>query len=544
MVDFFSSLSVTSLVGAFAFLALIVPLVLHLLSRNPGRHVIVGSLSLIKHAQTQSVTEIRLTDLLLLILRLLVLALLALYLMGLVLEGTRPSLDSKAQAFVTPAWQQTMGADAFSALADTFERENITLLDTPGSLQALVRAGENAQATAAPHLYRTNLLADWRLLAGLPLGGVQVSEQKLSDTATKALQQTAPHTLHLTLLPPGAADKGAAAKDAATKDTADIMALAARISADQTLQITASLANPHSTDGNTAVGSNRPSTNTESADTESNASESLTAPNSSHTSTAPHADLHLALWLSSAQPTPADLASLPPHVPVLNIAAEPTLTFAQEAATWPFYPYTRFAVFQLADLPPANTASPSTVLWRSDISGAPLLSVRSLAGRSVYRLHVALAPSASTLLDQPTALTALSETFAAIAASTRQPTSLTGPEDAGPRYARPERASTKTGPLDLAGADIQSRWQERYLHAAVTLSPNAASAAPEGSQPSAASPSSTGQQPAERAHSREEAHAVRAHTLRAHTLGPWLLVCAIILWGIERLVSEGRRRRA
>lgn len=87
--------------GLFALTALVVPLLIHLLSRSRGQRVLVGNIELFRHIRQQRASQIRLVQWLLLALRLLMLIVAALLLAGLARQGLAPPADDIA--YVTPA---------------------------------------------------------------------------------------------------------------------------------------------------------------------------------------------------------------------------------------------------------------------------------------------------------------------------------------------------------------------------------------------------------------------------------------------------------
>lgn len=83
--------------GFWAFTALAVPIIVHLLHRGKRKHVLVGSVRFLKGRQTQTLAQIRLTERRLLALRLLVFSLLALLL-------TKPHLERSLSPLPATGW--------------------------------------------------------------------------------------------------------------------------------------------------------------------------------------------------------------------------------------------------------------------------------------------------------------------------------------------------------------------------------------------------------------------------------------------------------
>jgi len=94
MIKFFSPL------GLLALFALVAPIIIHLLSRKPGKTVKVGSLQFLEAAESRQLRSLRLTDVPLLLLRAALLAMLALLLAQPIWKKSSRQAESKTRGWV------------------------------------------------------------------------------------------------------------------------------------------------------------------------------------------------------------------------------------------------------------------------------------------------------------------------------------------------------------------------------------------------------------------------------------------------------------
>jgi len=123
MLTFFNSLGVVNSLALLSVLAIVIPVVIHLINPSKGKRIIIGSISLVKRAKISQVSELKIAQLILLALRVLMLLLLALLLAQLYSESTPPAQNKSV--YITQNWL---------ANSSNLDRQSLIDLHKGGSL--------------------------------------------------------------------------------------------------------------------------------------------------------------------------------------------------------------------------------------------------------------------------------------------------------------------------------------------------------------------------------------------------------------------------
>lgn len=367
MVTAFSNFSFLNPGAGLAFLALLIPILIHLFNRSPGLRVVVGSIELIKRAKARRVTEIKLMQYILLLIRLIIFSLLALILMGLASRAFFDVADNTA--YVSPAWIAAASTDEIAALQNEHAGSDIFLLDdelsplTEAAIEAIKSDSTLSQLTgqsgaillaalteqkhgANTHVYITDLSGeyageapgDWPLVWHVRESARESAQQSAKPPAAPKLP------LALTVF-----SSPASLADAALIERA-VLALNRHRNVDIRLK-------PVSSDAATA-------SDTEGAD--------------------------WGIWLSS-DPLPEVLLSGARSTRFISLGAARPTGLTRGWAD--IYPFTQIETRRLAP-----SAAGDEILWMTD-AGQPLLSRSVNSGSEVYHLLTSL--EGSTLGTAP-----------------------------------------------------------------------------------------------------------------------------------------------